>query len=232
MNRIVAILAVVVGVGGYFLYSSMQSSGPSPAEEAQAERLLGAANAQEASGDIDTSSVVEMQLGNPDAPVTVIEYASYTCPHCASFHEGAYKQLKSDYIDTGKINFIYREVYFDRFGLWASAIARCAGTPETFFGITDMLYASQSEWARAGGGDPAQIADELRKIGRLAGLGGDTLEACLTDAESLRTLVAWYQENAAEDGINSTPSFVINGTKYNNMAYSEISRLIDEAAGS
>ncbi|WP_299553566.1 DsbA family protein [uncultured Tateyamaria sp.] len=232
MNRIVAILAVVVGVGGYFLYSSMQSSGSSAQEQAQAERLLGAANAQEASDDIDTSSVVEMQLGNPDAPVTVIEYASYTCPHCASFHAGAYKQLKSDYIDTGKINFIYREVYFDRFGLWASAIARCAGTPETFFGVTDMLYAGQSEWARAGGGDPAQIADELRKIGRLAGLSGDALEACLTDADNLRTLVGWYQQNAAEDGINSTPSFVINGTKYNNMAYPEMSRLIDEAAGS
>ena len=231
MNRIVAILAVIVGVGGYFLWTSMQS-GPSPQQQAQAERLLGAANAQEAASDIDTSTVVEMQLGNLDAPVTVIEYASYTCPHCASFHAGAYKQLKADYIETGKINFIYREVYFDRFGLWASAIARCAGTPETFFGITDMLYASQSEWARAGGGDPAQIADELRKIGRLAGLDGDTLEACLTDADSLRTLVAWYQQNAAEDGINSTPSFVINGTKYNNMAYSEMSRLIDEAAGS
>lgn len=231
MNRIVAILAVAIGVGGYFLWTSMQS-GQSAQQQAQAERLLGAANAQEAASDIDTSNIVEMQLGNPDAPVTVIEYASYTCPHCASFHAGAYKQLKADYIDTGKINFIYREVYFDRFGLWASAIARCAGTPETFFGITDLLYAGQSEWARAGGGDPAQIADGLRKIGRLAGLDGDTLEACLTDADNLRALVAWYQQNAAEDGINSTPSFVINGTKYNNMAYSEMSRLIDEAAGS
>ena len=130
-------------------------------------------------------------------------------------------------IDTGKINFIYREVYFDRFGLWASAISRCAGTPEAFFGITDMLYATQSEWARAGGGDPAMIADELRKIGRLAGLDGDTVEACLTDADSLRTLVAWYQENAAADGIQSTPSFVIDGRTYNNMAYPEMVRLID-----
>jgi len=231
MNRIVAVLAIVVGVAGYFWWSSTQT-GTTPEQAAQAERLLGAANAQEAGAEIDTSSVVEMQLGNPDAPVTVIEYASYTCPHCATFHEGAYKQLKADYIDTGKINFIYREVYFDRFGLWASAIARCAGTPETFFGITNMLYASQSEWARAGGGDPAMIADELRKIGRLAGLNGDTLEACLTDGDNLRTLVAWYQENAAEDGISSTPSFVINGTTYNNMSYEEMSGLIDEASGS
>ncbi|KIC49912.1 DsbA family protein [Tateyamaria sp. ANG-S1] len=232
MNRIVALIAVLVGVGGYFLYSAMQSSGPNAQQQVQAERLLGAANAQEAASDIDTSSVIEMQLGNPDAPVTVIEYASYTCPHCATFHSGPFKQLKADYIDTGKVNFIYREVYFDRFGLWASAIARCAGTPESFFGITEMLYAGQSEWARAGGGDPAQIADELRKIGRLAGLDGSTLEACLTDADNLRKLVAWYQQNAAEDGINSTPTFVINGTTYNNMSYADMSGLIDEAAGS
>ncbi|WP_299722043.1 DsbA family protein [uncultured Tateyamaria sp.] len=232
MNRILPVLAVAIGVAGYFWYASTSGSGQSPQEQAQAERLLGAANAQTADADVDTSSVVEMQLGNPDAPVTVIEYASYTCPHCASFHAGNYKQLKADYIDTGKINFVYREVYFDRFGLWASAIARCAGTPEAFFGITDMLYTAQSDWARAGGGDPAAIADELRKIGRLAGLSADTIDGCLNNADSLRTLVAWYQENAAEDGIRSTPSFVINGTTYNNMAYPEMARLIDEAAGS
>ncbi len=232
MNRIIAGMAIAIGLAGYFWYDSMNSGGQTPQQQAQAERLLGAANAQTAEADVDTSTVVEMQLGNPDAPVTVIEYASYTCPHCATFHTGNYKQLKADYIDTGKINFIYREVYFDRFGLWASSIARCAGTPEAFFGITDMLYATQSEWARAGGGDPAMIADELRKIGRLAGLDGETLEACLTDADNLRTLVAWYQENAAEDGIQSTPSFVIDGTTYNNMAYPEMMSLIDEAAGS
>lgn len=231
MNRIIAVVAVAIGVAGYFWYSSTSGTGPSPDQTAQAERLLGAANAQTADADVDTSTVVDMQLGNPDAPVTVIEYASYTCPHCASFHASNYKQLKADYIDTDKINFIYREVYFDRFGLWASAIARCAGTKESFFGITDMLYSGQSQWARAGGGDPAAIADELRKIGRLAGLDGDTIEACMTDATSLRTLVAWYQENAAADGVQSTPSFVINGTTYNNMAYPEMKRLIDEAAG-
>jgi protein-disulfide isomerase len=232
MNRILAVVAVAIGVAGYFWYSSTQGNDQSPQAQAQAEQLLGAANAQSADESIDTSAVVEMQLGNPDAPVTVIEYASYTCPHCARFHAANYKQLKADYIDTDKINFIYREVYFDRFGLWASAIARCAGTTDAFFGITDMLYDTQAEWSRAGGGDPAAIVDELRKIGRLAGLDGDTLEGCLTDAESLRTLVAWYQENAERDGIDSTPSFVIDGKKYTNMAYEEMARLIDEAAGS
>lgn len=232
MKHIIPAVAIAVAVAGYAWYSTSQQAGSSPDRAAQAERLLGAANAQSAEADIDISTITDMQLGNPDAPVTVIEYASYTCPHCATFHAGNFKQLKTDYIDTDKINFIYREVYFDRFGLWASAVARCAGTPESFFGITDMLYATQSDWARAGGGDPAAIADELRKIGRLAGLDGDTIEACMTDADKLRTLVAWYQERAGADGVDSTPSFVINGTKYNNMAYPEMARLIDEAAGS
>ncbi len=227
---LVPLVAIAVGIGGYFLWSN-SGSGPSPQQQQQAAALLGADNAQSTGEEIDTSGIVEMRLGNPDAPVTVIEYASYTCPFCARFHESAYKELKANYIDTGKINFIYREVYFDRFGLWSSAIARCAGTTESFFGITDLLYASQAEWSRAGGGDPAAIVDELRKIGRLAGLENDTLESCLQDGDNLRTLVAWYQQNAETDGINSTPSFVINGTTYNNMAYSEMARLIDEAAG-
>ncbi len=156
----------------------------------------------------------------------MIEYASYTCPHCATFHAGAYKDLKADYIDNGKIKFIYREVYFDRFGLWASLLARCGGE-EKFFGLTDLIYAGQSEWTRAG--EPAAIVEELRKIGRLAGIDNETIEACLQDGDKARTLVAWYQENAERDGITSTPSFVINGKKYQNMAFSEMKQLLDEA---
>ena len=219
MSRMMIISAAVavLGIGAYFVTS------PSPNSVTPADPF-GAANAQEA-GNLDTSSIVEMTLGNAEAPVTVVEYASYTCPHCARFHEGPYKQLKTDYIDTGKIQFVYREVYFDRYGLWASMIARCAGTPEAFFGMSDLIYQGQSTWARAG--EPAAIVDELRKIGLLAGLDANTMEACLQDSDKARTLVAWYQENATEDGIDSTPSFVINGKKYSNMSYDEMAEVID-----
>jgi len=221
-----AIIAGLVAVLGLGIWYVMSPSAPSGSSELST-RLVGTGNDQ---AEVDLSSVQEKQLGNPDAPVTLIEYASYTCPHCATFHTGTFKQLKADYIDTGKINFVYREVYFDRFGLWASSIARCAGTTPAFFGINDMLYRSQSTWARAG--DPGLIVDELRKIGRLAGLDSETLEACLNDGQTLRTLVAWYEQNAAEHNIRSTPSFVINGTTYQNMAYDEMTRLLDEALGS
>ncbi len=119
MSRLLIVSAAVaaLGLGAYFA-TSPGPNGVTPANP------LGAANAQEAA-DVDTSSIIEMTLGNPDAPVTVVEYASFTCPHCASFHEGPFQELKKNFIDTGKINFVYREVYFDRYGLWASMIARC-----------------------------------------------------------------------------------------------------------
>jgi protein-disulfide isomerase len=171
------------------------------------------------------SEIPDMIQGDADAKVEIIEYASYTCPHCASFHAGLYKDLKKDYIETGKVKFIYREVYFDRFGLWASMIARCAG-PDRFFGMTDLLYKEQSLWSRAG--DPAAIVVELRKIGLKGGLDNDTLDACLEDADNAQALVAWYQENAERDNIRSTPSFLINGEPYSNMNYADFSAIIDE----
>lgn len=216
---IVSVAVAAIGLGAYVV-TSPGSNGTLPVDP------LGSVNAQEA-GDVDTSSIMEMSIGNPDAPVTVIEYASYTCPHCARFHEGPFKELKTAYIDTGKINFIYREVFFDRYGLWASMIARCAGTTDAFFGMSDLIYETQSVWARAS--DQQAIIGELRKIGLLAGLDADRMEACLMDADKAKTLVAWYQENATADGIESTPSFVIDGKKYSNMSFAEMAEIIDAA---
>jgi len=211
-----ALAAVVLLAAGAFVFVDRPGGGSAPL-------LIGAANAQEAA-DIDTSSIADMVQGAEDAPVTIVEYASYTCPHCANFHEGPYKKLKSEYIDTGKVRFIYREVYFDRYGLWASMIARCAG-PEKFFGITDLIFKGQSEWVRAGG--PTEIVDELRKIGRLAGLEKDTLEACLQDGTKAQTLVAWYQKHAEADDINATPSFIVNGKKVSNQSWDDFKALIE-----
>lgn len=217
--------AAVIGLGGWYMTSNRASTTVAFPDAP----LPGAANAQTTSGDVDTSAIPDMISGNPDAKVEVIEYASFTCPHCATFHTTAYKKLKADYIDTGKIKFVYREVFFDRFGLWASLIARCGGQ-EKFFGMADLIYAGQAQWTRAG--EPAAIVGELRKIGRLAGLDNDTLEACLQDGDKAQAMVAWYQENAEADGIDSTPSFVINGEKHSNMRYEDMTKIIDEALAS
>lgn len=218
MTRLMSgVFAVVAVAAGAYAISGLSGQNRLPENP-----LIGAAYAQDA--EVDTSTITEMVQGAEDAPVTLIEYASYTCPHCANFHTGPYKKLKEEYIDTGKVKFIYREVYFDRYGLWASMIARCAG-PEKFFGMTDLIFKEQSDWARAGGA--TEIVDALRKIGRLAGLENDQLEACLQDGTKAQTLVTWYQENAEEHDVTATPSFVLNGKKIENQSYDSFKALID-----
>ncbi|MBP1805276.1 DsbA family protein [Rubellimicrobium aerolatum] len=191
--------------------------------------LATTASAQ-ATGDAATATetapvtIPDMAQGAEDAPVTIVEYGSFTCPHCADFHADQYQQLKRDYIDTGKVRFVFREVYFDRFGLWASMIARCGGEMR-FFGISDLLYDQQRDWI--GDQQPQTIADNLRRLGLSAGLDEATLDACLKDEATAEALVAWYQENAARDGIESTPTFLINGEKHSNMAYDDLKAIVD-----
>ena len=184
-----------------------------------------AANAQSSDADAEATEIIDMVQGAEDAPITVIEYASFTCPHCARFHSDVYKLLRKNYIDTGKIKFIFREVYFDKYGMWASMIARCSG-PDRFFGMTDLILNSQSTWARAG--DDLAIVEALRKIGRLSGMEDAALDSCLQDGDKLRALVGWYKENAQRDGIQSTPSFLIDGQPYKNMNYEEFAKILDE----
>ncbi|WP_194097764.1 DsbA family protein [Marivivens aquimaris] len=173
----------------------------------------------------ETESLIpDMVLGDPDAPVEVIEYASFTCPHCANFEANQFKEIKANYIDTGKVRFVFREVYFDRYGLWASMIARCGGQMR-FFGITEMVFAKQREWTQ---GEPAQIAANLRSIGKAAGLDDASLDACMQDAEMAQNLISWYETNAERDNIEGTPSFMIQGQKYSNMAYDDFAKILDE----
>lgn len=183
---------------------------------------IGAATAQ------DAPQVEEMALGDPEAPVTVTEYASFTCPHCATFHRDNFERIKADYIEPGKVRWVYREVYFDRFGLWAGLVARCAGE-DRYFALVDLLYERQDEWAR--GDAPAEIADNLRRLGRSAGIEEEQLSACLQDGEKAQAMVVAYQQNAEADGVNSTPSFVIGGETYSNRPYEDLAALIDEELG-
>lgn len=215
----------VLGAGAYLMWGGQGGQGP------QSELPLTpftAANAQEVT---DLPEVLEMSKGNPDSGVTVIEYASFTCPHCRSFHENSYPRLNTDYIDTGLINFVYREVYFDRYGLWAGMVARCGG-PLRYFGIVDMIYAQQSEWTQ---GSPAEIAENLKRIGRTAGLSNEELDACMTDAAMAEALIANYEAHMVTHEIAGTPAFVINDTLHGNMSYTEMQGLLDaaieEAAG-
>jgi protein-disulfide isomerase len=182
-----------------------------------------AAHAQDTSAATDLPVVVEMVLGNPDAPVEVIEYASFTCPHCATFHLNTMPRIKENYIDTDQVRFIYREVYFDRFGLWAGMVARCAG-PDRYFGIVDLIYQRQADWTQ---GAPGAVAENLRQIGRVAGLSNEQLDACLTDAAMAQAMIANYEANMEVHDIPGTPHFVIDGEMHSNMSYEEFATILD-----
>lgn len=213
------VFGLAVGLGVWLNQS------PQTAALDQEFALPFAANAQSSDADAEATEIIDMVQGVEDAPITVIEYASFTCPHCARFHSDVYKLLRKNYIDTGKIKFIFREVYFDKYGMWASMIARCSG-PDRFFGMTDLILNSQNTWARAG--DDLAIVEALRKIGRLSGMEDAALDSCLQDGDKLRALVGWYKENAQRDGIQSTPSFLIDGQPYKNMNYEEFAKILDE----
>ena len=213
------VFGLAVGLGVWLNQS------PQTAALDQEFALPFAANAQSSDADAGAAEIIDMVQGAEDAPITVIEYASFTCPHCARFHSDVYKLLRKNYIDTGKVKFIFREVYFDKYGMWASMIARCSG-PDRFFGMTDLILNSQSTWARAG--DDLAIVEALRKIGRLSGMQDAALDSCLQAGAKLRALEGWYKENAQRDGIQSTPSFLIDGQPYKNMDYEEFAKILDE----
>lgn len=220
-----------LAVGGYaFMGGNGPADSLSPAQS-NADSTQIAASETVAGGDaaeIDTSRVIDMVRGNPDAPVTIVEYSSFTCPHCANFNQGVYNQIIENYVETGQVRYIKREVYFDAYGLWAALVARCGG-PERYYGVAEMLYQNQRDWA--GTQDGAQAADNLRRIGRRAGMSDEQLNVCLSDRDMATALMEVYRANAEEYGIRSTPSFVINDQLYSNMSYAEFETAIATARG-
>ncbi len=214
--------AAVIAAGGAYWFTTT-NAGPGNSSTGSGFGSAVAESPQD-TVEIDTSSVAEMSIGDKNAPITVIEYASFTCPHCAAFHTNVFPYIKKNYIDTGKVHFIAREAYFSRYDLWASLMARCGGNMR-YFGIAGVLMKTQREWL--GDGNPATVITNLRKIGLTSGLTNDELDACFQDEAKVETLVAWYQENFARDNMNSTPSFLINGKKYSNMGFARFSEVLD-----
>jgi protein-disulfide isomerase len=218
-NFMMTTALAALGLGGAYLYTS---------KPAVTDFVISPAEAQDAA-DVDTSIVPDLVIGDADAPIEIIEYASYTCPHCANFHTTVFKDLKKNYIDTGKVRFVYREVYFDKFGLWASMVARCGGDLR-YFGIQDILYNTQSEWI-GGGQEAMAIVENLRKIGKQAGLSDEALDTCMNDGDMAQAMVAKFEQETAADEVNGTPTLIINGEKNSNMSYADLSAKLDGILG-
>lgn len=144
-------------------------------------------------------------LGSEKAPVTIIEYASLTCSHCANFHATVYPSLKSKYIDTGKVRFIFREFPLDQVAVAASMLARCAPA-DKYFPMIDVLFEQQKNWAFT-----KENAKGLLAIAKQAGFTEKSFETCLKD-DKLATAIQQEAKRANEKfGVNSTPTFFING---------------------
>jgi len=147
-------------------------------------------------------------MGNADAPVTIIEYASMTCPHCAAFHTDTLPALKEKYVDTGKVRFVYRDFPLDQIALQAAQIAECSGN-ERYFGVVDVIFRSQAQWAA--GKEP--IA-ELGKTLRIAGITEADIKKCLAD-QKLATDIVAERQIGEKAGVDSTPALFINGQRWN-----------------
>jgi protein-disulfide isomerase len=150
----------------------------------------------------------EQTMGDPDAPVTIIEYASLTCPHCAQFHNEVLPDLKERYIETGRVQLIYRDFPLDERALMAAALAHCAG-PDRYFGFLDVLFETQSGWARADDGVGA-----LKKLGKLGGMSDEQMDQCLADEQLANGILQTRLDGQNEHQVSSTPTLVINGEVY------------------
>jgi protein-disulfide isomerase len=170
-------------------------------------RLIAEAIAQGASDVAKPQSLPDMALGPANASVTITEYASMTCPHCAAFNETVFPKIKSEYIDTGKVRYVFREFPLDIKAAAGSMLARCIAKDDSgkYFAVVDMLFRQQNDWVTK------NTTETLARIGKQAGLSQQAVEDCLKD-QALLDKIAADQKFANEVlKVNSTPTFFING---------------------
>ncbi|MGU3574714.1 DsbA family protein [Brucellaceae bacterium C25G] len=186
------------------------------------------AQARSADGSVDAAKVAEpgklkeMIYGKEDAPVTIVEYASLTCPHCADFSINTFPAIKEKYIDSGKVRLIFREFPFDPRATAAFMLARCA-PEDRYFPMVNVFFQQLQQWARA---EDAEAA--LLQIAKLAGFTQESFQACLTNQELLDDIND-VRERGSSYGVNATPTFFINGQKYaGSLSVDEMSAIIDK----
>ncbi len=153
---------------------------------------------------LEAGPLGEEALGSADAPVTIVEYASLTCGHCAAFHMQTFPALKEKYIDTGKVRFIMREFPLDPLAAAAFMLSRCAGDGK-YFGMVDLFFEKQADWTRTD--DPVAA---LLNLSKQAGFTQESFEACLTNQQLLDGVNA-VKDRGAQFGVDSTPTFFVNG---------------------
>ena len=199
-----AAVAIVAASGGYYAWS--QGRAPSPASPST-PATPAAANSP---GPVSTTELMvpgplgEQSIGKDDAPVTVIEYASMTCPHCAHFHETVYPEFKKTFIDTGKVRFIFREFPLVPLAGAGFMLARC-GDSSKFFPMIETLFAQQKDWV------VQKPLVPLLAIAKQAGFTQETFDACLANQKILDGIEEVRTRGAQKFQVSSTPTFFVNG---------------------
>jgi protein-disulfide isomerase len=170
-------------------------------------RLITEAMAQSAADVAKPQSLPDMAIGPANASVTITEYASMTCPHCANFNEAVFPKLKSEYIDSGKVRYVFREFPLDIKAAAGSMLARCIAKDDApkYFAVIDLLFRQQNEWVLK------NTTETLTRIGKQAGLSQQQVEACLKDQALLDKITADQKYANEVLKVNSTPTFFING---------------------
>lgn len=192
-RKILPVLGVlVVAAAAVLFYNNYVGKEGGEAGPASAQALL-------------TVTADDMVLGSPDAPVTIFEYASLTCPHCANFALQTLPRIEADYIDSGKVKLVFRDFPLDEWAVKAAQLAHCAG-PQRYYGFLEVLFHNQPQWSQAP--DPEAALAGIAKVG---GIGKDEFERCMND-EALSQRITQSRFDAEKAlTIKSTPTFFING---------------------
>ena len=169
-------------------------------------------------------AMAEKSIGRADAPVTMIEYSSLTCPHCAAFHKDALPSIKRDFIDTGKVRIVFWDFPLGNLAMAAAMVARCSGQ-KNYIPMIDAFFQSQETWARSD-----TPFDAIAGIARLSGMTVDDLDKCLDDQALLNALSDKKNEAANILGVESTPTFFIEGVKIpGNLPYEDFKDILNKA---
>lgn len=246
------LVGIIAGIGAYQAYSASENKGDEATSDetvASSEETNGTETAQdqssedasseqqaratdESAGSSDTVVTLDIEslaepriLGNSDAPVKITEHSSFTCGGCGAFHKGNFKQLKKDFIDTGKAYIVYDDFPRNRVDIFVGAIARCV-PQDAYFNFVQLVFETQSEWTRSS--DPLEY---VKKNAKLTGISSEKIEACVNSQELHQALADNRNEAVEAYDVSSTPTLVINDETVISglVAYSELQQAINDA---
>ena len=216
-NQIIAaIAALLILAGAGFLLTRPSQSPESQADVDAAPVVAEAQAAANAPAPVDQSNLGaleranplgEIVLGAPDAPVTIVEYSSLTCPHCGAFHRDTLPELTEKYVNKGLVKFYFRPFPFDPYATAGAMLAQCV-SPAARVNFLDVLFKRQQQWIQAD-----KPMDELQALAKQAGLSESDFVVCLKDQNRLDGVRQMQSAAAEELGVRSTPTFFINGEK-------------------